>query len=96
MLRRSLIAALTCAFAAALTLAARPAVAQDPTTTTTEAGEVVPTPDIVPAPNSGDEPTEAGDRGGALQLGLLAVVLAGIGLVVYLARRQSLRARGRS
>ena len=85
MLRRSLIAALTSAFAAALTLAAHPAAAQDPTTTTTEAGEVVPTRDIVPAPNSGDEPTEAGDRGGALQLGLLVVVLIGIGLVVYLA-----------
>ena len=93
MLRRWLIAGLTCAFAAALTLATHPAAAQDPTTTTTEAGQEVPTRDIVPAPNSGDEPTEAGDRGGALQLGLLVVIVIGVGLVVYLARRQSLRAR---
>ena len=77
---------------AAFGLTVDPAIAQDPTTTTTETEEV-PTRDIVPAPDSGEEPTEAGDRGGALQLGLLAAVVAGIGLVVYLARRQSLRDR---
>lgn len=51
------------------------------------------TQDIVPKPNSGSAPDEAGDRGGALQL-LLPVVIAGAlgGAVLHL-RRQSRRAR---
>jgi hypothetical protein len=51
-------------------------------------------PHIIPRPNSGHAPEDAGDRGGALQLGLLGLVvvaLAGGGLHVV---RQSRRARG--
>ncbi len=51
------------------------------------------TQDIVPQPNSGRAPTEAGDRGGALQLLIPGVlVLAVAGAVLHL-RRQSRLAR---
>jgi uncharacterized protein HemX len=73
--------------------APRPAAAQDPgSTTSITAG--APTQDIVPEPNSGEAPSEAGDRGGALQLGLLALVLLVIAGAVGLLVRQSRRARG--
>jgi uncharacterized protein HemX len=62
---------------------------QSPTTT-----DQVPTNDIVPQPNSGAPPEEAGDRGGALQLGLLGLVVAVIAGAVLLLVRQSRRARG--
>jgi hypothetical protein len=65
--------------------------AQDEPTTTSVAE--LPPADIIPRPNSGHAPTEAGDRGGALQLGLLAlgvIVLAGGVLHLW---RQSRRAR---
>jgi len=39
----------------------------------------VPVGDIVPKPNSGEEPRDAGDRGGALQLTVLALVVGAIG-----------------
>jgi hypothetical protein len=52
-----------------------------------------PAPDIVPQPDSGHAPTEAGDRGGALQLLILGLVVVGIGGVVVHLTRQSRRAR---
>ena len=51
------------------------------------------TQDIVPKPNSGRAPTEAGDRGGALQLLLPAVLVAALGGGALHLRRQSRRAR---
>ena len=76
-----------------LALSATPAAAQDPgsSTTTTLAG--LPSPDIIPRPNTDSAPTEAGDRGGALQLGLLALVVVAIGGAVMVLVRQSRRAR---
>jgi len=71
-----------------------PAVAQDappPSSSTTIV--VRPAPDIVPRPNSGAAPAEAGDRGGALQLGLLTLVVVLIGGVTVHLVRQSRRAR---
>lgn len=53
----------------------------------------VPTQEIVPKPNSGEAPDEAGDRGGALQLGLLALVVVAVGLAVANLVRQSRSAR---
>ncbi len=54
------------------------------------------TPHIIPRPNSGHAPTEAGDRGGALQLGLLGLLVVSVsGAVVHLVR-QSRRARSSS
>lgn len=47
-----------------------------------------PAGEIIPKPGSGEAPDEAGDRGGALQLGLLGLVtLAIAGIAVYLVRR---------
>jgi hypothetical protein len=51
------------------------------------------TQDIVPKPNSGREPTEAGDRGGALQLLIPGVLVLAVGGAVVHLRRQSRRAR---
>jgi hypothetical protein len=63
------------------------------TSTTLDDGTL---PHIIPQPNSGRPPTEAGDRGGALQLGLLALIVVAVGTIVGLAVRESRRARGRS
>ncbi|HEY7072157.1 MAG TPA: hypothetical protein VH479_18660, partial [Acidimicrobiales bacterium] len=64
----------------------------DGTTTSTS---VVPLPPggIIPEPNSGHEPTEAGDRGGALQLAVFVGILAGVGVIGALAWRESRKAR---
>jgi uncharacterized protein HemX len=67
--------------------------AQDSTSTSTTIA--VPSQDIVPQPNSGTPPQEAGDRGGALQLGLLALVVVAIGAAVAGLVRQSKRSRAR-
>lgn len=69
---------------------AAPAAAQDQ-----PSSSQVPTQEIVPKPNSGTAPEEAGDRGGALQLGLLALVVGAVGLAVANLVRQSRRARAR-
>jgi hypothetical protein len=68
------------------------AVSQEPPSTATTEVEV-PTQDIVPAPNSGEAPHEAGDRGGALQLALLGLLVVGVGAGVLLVVRQSRRSR---
>jgi hypothetical protein len=76
----------------ALSLQVAPAAAQDPSTTSTTITEV-PDPHIIPEPNSGVEPHDAGDRGGALQLALLAGLVVAIGGAVLFVVRQSRRAR---
>lgn len=48
---------------------------------------------IIPEPNSGVEPEDAGDRGGALQTAVFTAMLAGVGVIAWLAWRQSQRAR---
>jgi hypothetical protein len=48
---------------------------------------------IVPEPGSGEAPEEAGDRGGALQLATLGLVVLGISGAVIAVVRQSRRAR---
>lgn len=75
----------------ALAGAAVPASAQSEgqvTTTTAPRGG-----DIIPQPNSGSEPEDAGDRGGALQtvlfLGLVGAIVVGAAVIV----RQSRKAR---
>lgn len=72
-------------------MGAVPAAAQDPSTSAP--GVELPPGDIVPEPNSGEAPSEAGDRGGALQLLLLGLVVVVIGGAVYGLVRQSRRAR---
>lgn len=47
-----------------------------------------PVGEIIPEPNSGAEPEEAGDRGGALQLGLLGLIAVAVtGMAVHVSRR---------
>lgn len=80
------LAALVCVVAVAI-----PAGGQEPTTSST--APAVPSQDMIPRPNSGSAPQEAGDRGGALQLGLLALLVVAIGGTVLVLVRQSRRAR---
>jgi hypothetical protein len=72
---------------------ATPAGAQDATTTTLPLPEVS-VPHIIPRPNSGHAPTDAGDRGGALQLTVLGVVVVALAAGVLHVVRQSRQARG--
>ena len=65
---------------------APPAVAQD------GRGDV-PTQDIIPEPDSGEAPDEAGDRGGALQLLLLVVVVLAVAGGGWHIARQARRGR---
>lgn len=53
----------------------------------------VPTQEIVPQPNSGQAPTEAGDRGGALQLLIFGLVVAAMAGATWHLVRQSRRTR---
>ena len=55
----------------------------------------VPLPDdgIIPMPNSGNEPTEAGDRGGALQVLIFVLIVAGVGGIVAMIVREGRRNR---
>jgi len=73
----------------ALALFAPPTHAQEPGTTTTLVE--VPSQDIVPRPDTGEEPDDAGDRGGALQLVVLGLVVVGIGAAVAMVVRQGRR-----
>lgn len=71
----------------AVVLAVGPASGQDTPST------VTPAPDIIPRPNAGEAPDDAGDRGGALQLAVLAAVTLGIGGAVVHLVRQARRPR---
>jgi hypothetical protein len=61
------------------------------TTTTAPAGQ----PDIIPEPNSGEAPDDAGDRGGALQTVIFVVMLLGVVVIGVLVFRESRKARER-
>jgi hypothetical protein len=65
-----------------------PASAQD-----TEPTNEVPTQDIVPKPNSGTPPEDAGDRGGALQLLVLGLIVAAVAFGAWHLTRQVQRGR---
>jgi len=54
---------------------------------------VVPDQNIIPRPNSGREPGEAGDRGGALQIAVFLAIVGGVGLIAALVVRESRRSR---
>jgi hypothetical protein len=49
--------------------------------------------DMIPRPNSGRAPTDAGDRGGALQGLVLLFIVVGVGGIAALVVRESRRAR---
>ena len=73
-MRRLAAALVLVAALAALGPPVTPSGAQEPQPT-----NEVPTQDIVPKPNSGQAPEDAGDRGGALQLLVLALMVGAIG-----------------
>ncbi len=77
---------------AVASLAGSPAVAaQSDEPVSTTAPE--PGGDIIPKPNSGVEPNDAGDRGGALQTVLFIGIVGGIVVIGLLVARQSRKAR---
>jgi len=76
----------------AVAMHAAPASAQEPSSTSTTLTEV-PDQDIIPAPNTGEEPHESGERGGALQLAILALIVVAIVVAIALIVHQSRRAR---
>jgi hypothetical protein len=82
------IVALLLSVAALLGAVPAPAGAQDATTTTVVEGG-----DIIPEPNSGREPEDAGDRGGALQSVLFAALVVAVAGAAFVLVRQSRRAR---
>ena len=55
----------------------------------------LPGQDMIPEPNSGRPPRDAGDRGGALQGVVLLLIVGGVAGVAGLALRESRRARAR-
>lgn len=66
------------------------AVRQDQTTTTAPER-----PGIIPEPNSGVEPEDPGDRGGALQTALFVAMILGVVGIGGLVYRESRKARER-
>jgi hypothetical protein len=57
---------------------------------TAQQADESPAGEIIPKPNSGEEPEEAGDRGGSLQvalLGLIGVVV--VGMVIHITRQSA-------
>jgi hypothetical protein len=55
--------------------------------------EPIPGDDIIPEPDSGREPEEAGDRGGALQILVFVLIVSGVGGMVAMIVRESRRNR---
>jgi hypothetical protein len=55
----------------------------------------LPGQEMIPEPNSGRPPSDAGDRGGALQGVVLLLIVIGVGGIAGLALRESRRVRAR-
>jgi hypothetical protein len=68
---------------------------EDPDGDPTTDDAPLPEQDMIPEPNSGRPPTDAGDRGGALQGLVLLLIVVGLGAIVVLGRREARRARAR-
>jgi hypothetical protein len=99
---RVAVAALVVLLATQAVTVARPHAAsaeEAPGTSVTDPDDQVDEPvegdDIIPLPNSGREPTEAGDRGGALQVLVFVLIVGGVGSIVGLAVRDARRSRAR-
>jgi hypothetical protein len=100
-MRRSLLALATLACVLLWLAPARPVGAQtgDDTTDDTSADTTddtpVPAQDIIPEPDSGRPPEDAGDRGGALQGVVFVLILVGVGGITAIVVRESRRSRQR-
>ena len=68
-----------------------------PTTTTVTSTSVASSerPSALPRPNSGQKPTQAGDRGGVLQYATFALMCAGLAFIAFRIVASSRRARRR-
>ena len=82
---RAIVSVLCLSLTLAVGLAPPTASAQDATTPST----VPESEPIIPRPNSGQAPTDAGDRGGSLQTVVFVIVCAGVVLIGYLVVRES-------
>jgi hypothetical protein len=95
--RRFLLIVLT--VVACMPAATAAAAAPDPpTTNTTIASTSVAAserPNALPRPNSGQKPTQAGDRGGVLQYATFALMCAGLAFIAFRIVASSRRARRR-
>jgi hypothetical protein len=76
----------------AATAAAAPSDGPTTSTTIVAASE---RPSALPRPNSGQKPTQAGDRGGALQYAKFALMCAGLAFIAFRIVASSRRARRR-
>ncbi len=56
----------------------------------------VPVPRIIPLPNTGTKPTDAGDRGGALQILVFVALVVGVSSIAALAVHDARRSRRRA
>jgi hypothetical protein len=56
----------------------------------------LPGQEMIPEPNSGRPPSDAGDRGGALQGVVLLLIVIGVGGIAGLALRESRRPRSKA
>lgn len=95
-MRRFLLIVLT--VVACMPAATAAAAAPDaPTTNTTTSASVAASerPSALPRPNSGQKPTQAGDRGGVLQYATFALMCAGLAFIAFRIVASSRRARRR-
>lgn len=99
-MRPRFLAALLALVIATTVVAAAPAPAgagqPEPGDPTTTGIEPAPGDDIIPLPDTGTEPEEAGDRGGALQVAVFVAIVAGLAAIVALAMRDVRRSRARA
>jgi hypothetical protein len=91
----ALLALMIVAFGAVAAPVPAGAAQPDPDDPTVTEPEPAPGDDIIPRPDSGAEPSEAGDRGGALQVAVLVGILVAVGALVALALRDVRKARDR-
>jgi hypothetical protein len=90
----ALLAAPARAGAVAMAPAQEPdAPADDGTGDSADDGQPVEGADIIPEPNTGQQPQEAGDRGGVLQILVFVLIVAGVGGIVAMFVRESRRRR---
>lgn len=71
------------------------AASDGPTPSTTTSIAASERPSALPRPNSGQKPTQAGDRGGALQFATFALMCAGLAFIAFRIVASSRRARRR-
>jgi DMSO reductase anchor subunit len=97
-LRVTLLVLLAALTVVALARATAPAGAQSVGTQPDATTDDTPVPEqrIIPLPNTGHEPTDAGDPGGSLQIVVFVALVVGVSSIAALARRDIRKARRRA